>query len=95
MEDVEESDGMIDLEDTLVVINAEASPNSPPPLNSLVNDVLYRPCELESVCMWDQFGLYTKIRRKPKKHETRASAIDDPDIENPETVTDEDQGNSK
>ncbi|KAJ7826739.1 hypothetical protein B0H13DRAFT_1736451, partial [Mycena leptocephala] len=52
-------DDLIDLDDTMVLLNEHTSP----PLNSLVYDVLFRPVELENIPMWDQFEQYEKVRK--------------------------------
>lgn len=56
----------IDTLNNLTLLTGEGN-LEPPPLNSLVLDILYRPKELEEVCMWDQMSLYEKIRRVKKR----------------------------
>lgn len=73
--DESEQQDTVDLSDSLVLLNTALSP---PALNSLVYDVLYRPEELEDVPMWDQIGLYEKIRRK-KKNELSVNSDDSAD----------------
>lgn len=45
----------------------EEQETEPPPLNSLILDVLYRPVELAQVCMWDQCSQFEKVRRRDGK----------------------------
>ncbi|KAJ7193512.1 hypothetical protein GGX14DRAFT_405419 [Mycena pura] len=47
----------------MVILNE----HSAPPPNSPVYDFLYRPEELEDVCMWDQISLYEKVRISKQK----------------------------
>jgi len=47
----------------MVILNE----HSAPPPNSPVYDFLYRPEELEDVCMWDQISLYEKVKISKRK----------------------------
>lgn len=59
----------LDTRDNMAVISDEKQLD-PPPLNSLVLDVLYRPMELSKICFWDQVSLYEKVRRRKGKRVT-------------------------